>query len=156
MSEVLQHICAAIPLVLQPDVILFMFLGTAIGIAIGALPGLSATMGIAVLIPLTFVDAAADALGMIAGIYNGAMYGGAIPAILLRIPGTPAGIATVFDGYPMAQQGRAQTRAPHRARLVVARQRRQRAGAAAARAAAGGHLAAASAPASTSGWRSSA
>ncbi len=116
MSEVLQHIWAAIPLVLQPEVILFMFIGTAIGIAIGALPGLSATMGIAVLIPLTFAMQPLTALGMIAGIYNGAMYGGAIPAILLRIPGTPAGIATVFDGYPMAQQGRAQHRAAHRAR----------------------------------------
>ena len=109
MSEVLQHILNAIPLVLQPDVILFMVIGTAVGIAIGALPGLSATMGIAVLIPLTFVMTPLAALGMIAGIYNGAMYGGAIPAILLRIPGTPAGIATVFDGYPMAQQGRARS-----------------------------------------------
>jgi putative tricarboxylic transport membrane protein len=107
VSEILGHIAAAIPLVLQPEVVLFMVLGTAIGIAIGALPGLSATMGIAVLIPLTFVMQPLAALGMIAGIYNGAMYGGAIPAILLRIPGTPAGIATVFDGYPMAQQGRA-------------------------------------------------
>ena len=109
MNEVLQHILDAIPLVLQPEVILFMVIGTAVGIAIGALPGLSATMGIAVLIPLTFVMQPLTALGMIAGIYNGAMYGGAIPAILLRIPGTPAGIATVFDGYPMAQQGRARS-----------------------------------------------
>ena len=109
MSEIIQHILNAIPLVLQPDVILFMVIGTAVGIAIGALPGLSATMGIAVLIPLTFVMQPLTALGMIAGIYNGAMYGGAIPAILLRIPGTPAGIATVFDGYAMAQQGRART-----------------------------------------------
>ena len=109
MTEILQHVLDAIPLVLQPNVILFMVLGTAIGIAIGALPGLSATMGIAVLIPLTFVMQPLTALGMIAGIYNGAMYGGAIPAILLRIPGTPAGIATVFDGYPMAQQGRARS-----------------------------------------------
>jgi putative tricarboxylic transport membrane protein len=109
MSDILQHIISAIPLVLQPEVILFMVIGTAVGIAIGALPGLSATMGIAVLIPLTFVMQPLTALGMIAGIYNGAMYGGAIPAILLRIPGTPAGIATVFDGYPMAQQGRARS-----------------------------------------------
>ena len=64
-------------------------------------------MGIAVLIPLTFTMEPVAALGMIAGIYNGAMYGGSIPAILLRIPGTPAGIATVFDGYPMAQKGHA-------------------------------------------------
>lgn len=86
--------------------ILAMVVGTLSGIVIGALPGLSATMGIAVLIPLTFGLDPLVALGMMAGIYNGAMYGGAIPAVLLRIPGTPAAIATTFDGYVMTQQGR--------------------------------------------------
>ncbi|WP_420394519.1 tripartite tricarboxylate transporter permease [Acuticoccus sp.] len=105
--EVFGQIFAALPLVLAPDVIVAMVLGTVIGIAVGALPGLSATMGIAVLIPLTFAMSPLVALGMIAGIYNGAMYGGSIPAILLRIPGTPAGIATVFDGHEMAKRGRA-------------------------------------------------
>lgn len=76
------------------------------GIVIGALPGLSATMGMSVLIPFTFGLDPLVALGMMAGIYNGAMYGGAIPAVLLRIPGTPAAVATTFDGYPMAQAGR--------------------------------------------------
>lgn len=83
-----------------------MVIGTLSGILVGALPGLSATMGIAVLIPLTFGLDPLVALGMMAGIYNGAMYGGAIPAVLLRIPGTPAAIATTFDGYVMSQQGR--------------------------------------------------
>lgn len=82
-----------------------MVAGVIGGIAIGALPGLSATMAISVLIPLTFFMQPSAALGMIAGIYNGAMYGGAIPAVLLRIPGTPSAVATTFDGYPMAQQG---------------------------------------------------
>ena len=107
MGEIFQHILDALPLLFAPATILAMIGGTAIGIAVGALPGLSATMGIAVLIPLTFTMEPVAALGMIAGIYNGAMYGGSIPAILLRIPGTPAGIATVFDGYPMAQKGHA-------------------------------------------------
>ena len=107
MSEIFQHILDAIPLLLAPGTLLAMLVGTAIGIGVGALPGLSATMGIAVLIPVTFTMPPVAALGMIAGIYNGAMYGGSIPAILLRIPGTPAGIATVFDGYPMAQKGQA-------------------------------------------------
>lgn len=98
-------ILSALPLLFSPSVLLAMAGGTAIGVLIGALPGLSATMGIAVLIPLTFTMDPLVALGMMAGIYNGAMYGGAIPAILLRIPGTPAGIATVFDGHPMAQKG---------------------------------------------------
>jgi putative tricarboxylic transport membrane protein len=104
---IFEPILAALPLVFTVEVFISMAIGTAIGIAIGALPGLSATMGIAVLIPITFSMSPLTALGMVAGIYNGAMYGGSIPAILLRIPGTPAGIATVFDGYPMAQQGRA-------------------------------------------------
>ncbi|OLO04899.1 tripartite tricarboxylate transporter permease [Salinicola socius] len=98
-------ILSALPLLFSPAVLLAMAGGTTIGVLIGALPGLSATMGIAVLIPLTFTMDPLVALGMMAGIYNGAMYGGAIPAILLRIPGTPAGIATVFDGHPMAQKG---------------------------------------------------
>jgi|SRR6056297_938133 len=105
--EVLLNIVNAAPGLLDPAVIIAMIAGTAIGIAVGALPGLSATMGIAVLIPLTFSMEPLVALGMIAGIYNGSMYGGSIPAILLRIPGTPAGIATVFDGHEMAKQGKA-------------------------------------------------
>ena len=107
MFEIFQHMADAIPLLLAPSTLLAMVVGTAIGIAVGALPGLSATMGIAVLIPVTFTMPPVAALGMIAGIYNGAMYGGSIPANLLRIPGTRAGIATVFDGYPMAQKGQA-------------------------------------------------
>jgi len=72
---------------------------------VGAMPGLSATMAISVLVPFTFGLEPLVALGLMAGIYNGAMYGGAIPAVLLRIPGTPAAVATTFDGYPMAQKG---------------------------------------------------
>ena len=101
----IDHLTQALPLIFSLEVLLAMALGTAVGVAIGALPGLSTTMGIAVLIPLTFTMSPLVALGLMAGIYNGAMYGGSIPAILLRIPGTPAGIATVFDGYPMSQQG---------------------------------------------------
>ncbi|ATI41585.1 C4-dicarboxylate ABC transporter permease [Pacificitalea manganoxidans] len=107
MATIFQHMLDALPLLFTWQAILAMMGGTAIGIGVGALPGLSATMGIAVLVPLTFTMQPVTALGMIAGIYNGAMYGGSIPAILLRIPGTPAGIATVFDGYPMAQKGQA-------------------------------------------------
>ena len=104
MFEPLLH---ALPYVFQPANLFAMVSGVVLGIAIGALPGLSATMGIAVLIPLTFGLDPLVGLGMMAGIYNGAMYGGAIPAVLLRIPGTPASIVTTFDGYPMAQKGEA-------------------------------------------------
>ncbi|PWR01397.1 C4-dicarboxylate ABC transporter permease [Meridianimarinicoccus roseus] len=80
-------------------------IGVIAGIVVGAMPGLSATMAISVLVPFTFGLEPLVALGLMAGIYNGAMYGGAIPAVLLRIPGTPAAVATTFDGYPMAQKG---------------------------------------------------
>ncbi|MHA7849274.1 tripartite tricarboxylate transporter permease [Roseovarius sp.] len=80
---------------------------TLLGVFIGALPGLNPVMAIALLLPLTYSMDPLVALGMVAGIYNGSMYGGAIPAILLRIPGTPASIATTFDGFPMADRGEA-------------------------------------------------
>jgi len=96
----------ALPNVLGWANMLSVVIGVIAGICVGALPGLSATMAISVLIPFTFGLDPLVALGMMAGIYNGAMYGGAIPAVLLRIPGTPAAVATSFDGYPMAQSGR--------------------------------------------------
>lgn len=92
--------------VLEWQTLFALIIGVISGIVVGSLPGLSATMAISVLIPFTFGLDPLVALGMMAGIYNGAMYGGAIPAILMRIPGTPAAVATCFDGYPMARSGR--------------------------------------------------
>ncbi len=94
---------------IQPDAFLAIVGGVILGILFGAMPGLTATMAIALLIPLTFSMQPLVALGMLAGIHNGASYGGAIPAVLLRIPGTPGAICTTFDGYPMAKQGLART-----------------------------------------------
>lgn len=87
--------------------LLAIFVGTALGLFVGAMPGLSATMAIAILLPLTFSMPPETGLSMLASLYMGAMYGGSIAAILIRTPGTPAAAATVLDGYPMAQQGRA-------------------------------------------------
>lgn len=81
--------------------------GTAGGIIIGGLPGLSCTMGIALLVPITFAMPPETGLLLIAGIFNGAIYGGSISATLVRVPGTPAAIATTFDGYPMTLKGEA-------------------------------------------------
>ena len=78
--------------------LLAMAVGVVAGILLGAVPGLTGTMGVALLIPLTFGMTPLVALGMMAGIHNGASYGGAIPAVLLRIPGTPGAICTTFDG----------------------------------------------------------
>jgi putative tricarboxylic transport membrane protein len=79
--------------------------GVIAGTVIGSLPGLTATMAIAVLVPLTFSMAPASALILMGAIYTGAIYGGAYSAILLNTPGTPSAIATTFDGFPMAKRG---------------------------------------------------
>ena len=93
--------------VIAPLNLLLVVVGTMIGLFVGAMPGLSATMAIALLLPLTFPLPPASGLSMLASLYMGAMYGGSIAAILLRTPGTPAAAATVLDGYPMAQNGQA-------------------------------------------------
>jgi len=92
---------------LQPMTFLYMVLGVILGIIIGALPGMTASMGIILLLPLTYHLEPGTALVMLAGMYCGSMYGGSISAILLRTPGTPSAAATVLDGYPLAQQGKA-------------------------------------------------
>lgn len=92
---------------ISPMNMLFIVLGTAIGIVVGALPGLSATMALALLLPLTFRLPAETGLCMMAALYLSAMYGGSIAAIVLRTPGTPAAAATVLDGFPMGARGEA-------------------------------------------------
>lgn len=79
--------------------------GVVLGIIIGVLPGLTATMGIALLIPLTYYAAPAVGLSLLIGIFAGGIYGGSVSAILLKTPGTPAAGATIIDGYPLAQKG---------------------------------------------------
>jgi putative tricarboxylic transport membrane protein len=91
--------------VLSPLTFLAMSVGVAWGIVCGALPGLGATIGIALLIPLTFGMSPLVALPMLAGVYAGAIYGGGITAVLLGVPGTSADAATVYDGHPLAQKG---------------------------------------------------
>lgn len=87
---------------------LFVILsGTVVGIVIGALPGFTATMGIAVLIPLTYTWTPSTALIFLGAIYCGSMYGGSISAILINTPGTAAAAATAIDGYAMTKNGRA-------------------------------------------------
>ena len=93
--------------VFTPSILFMICVGTVAGIVIGALPGLTATMGVALLVPLTFGRPPLESLSMLMGIYCGAMYGGAISAILIRTPGTPAAAATVMEGYPMAKRGEA-------------------------------------------------
>src|SRR5699024_2059960 len=90
------------------NTILFIILGVISGMAIGVLPGLTATMGVALLLPITFGMEPLPGILLLIGVYFGAVYGGTITAILINTPGTPASAATALDGYPMTQKGEAQ------------------------------------------------
>ena len=89
----------------QPLLILYVALGCFAGIYIGAIPGLSATMAVSLLVSFTFGWSTYPALALMIGIFVGAVYGGSRSAILLNIPGAPAAVATALDGYPMAKKG---------------------------------------------------
>src|SRR6186713_3147317 len=92
--------------------LMLMLAGVSLGVLIGVLPGLGGANGVAILLPLTFQMAqqpggATSAIILLSCIYWGALFGGAITSILFNIPGEPWSVATTFDGYPLAQQGRA-------------------------------------------------
>ncbi|MCP4380792.1 MAG: hypothetical protein GY798_05120 [Hyphomicrobiales bacterium] len=92
--------------IFQPWPFLFLVIGTAMGIFVGAIPGLTGAMLIALTLPLTFYMQPFDAVVLLVAMYVGAISGGLITATLLRMPGTPAAVMTTFDGYPMARSGR--------------------------------------------------
>jgi putative tricarboxylic transport membrane protein len=85
----------------------FMLIGILLGVLIGVLPGLGGANGVAILLPLTFSMTPTSAIIMLSCIYWGALFGGAITSVLFNIPGEPWSVATTFDGYPMAQKGKA-------------------------------------------------
>ncbi|WP_221584892.1 tripartite tricarboxylate transporter permease [Microbacterium sp. G2-8] len=91
--------------VLTPMSVLLVIFGVFIGIIFGSIPGLTATMALAVFLPLTFGMDLTEGLALLLGLYVGGISGGMIPAALLKIPGTPSSVATTFDAYPMAQKG---------------------------------------------------
>lgn len=83
----------------NPEVILMTFIGALGGVLLGAIPGMTATMGVALLIPFSFGMDLIPSIGLLLGIYCGGMYGGSISAILIHAPGTPAAAATLLDGF---------------------------------------------------------
>lgn len=93
--------------ILEPMNFLAVFSGVLMGIIIGALPGLTSPMGVALLIPFTYTMQPVPAICMLVALYCGGTFGGSISAILVHAPGTPAAAATTFDGYPLAQKGQA-------------------------------------------------
>ena len=109
-------------LVLHVNVLLLLLLGTVAGMVVGAMPGLSPTMAIAVLSPLTFQLDLVPALALLIGVYCGGMYGGSIGAILLNIPGHAGAVITAIEGYPMRlREGPASAPGARRHRVVPGR-----------------------------------
>ena len=103
----LAQLGSALISVCHPTSLLFMIAGVAIGIVFGSIPGLSASMAVALMLPLTFSMEASLGMNTLVAVYIGGISGGLISAILLNMPGTASSIATTFDGYPMAQRGEA-------------------------------------------------
>ncbi len=88
-----------------PESLIFLLIGVFVGILFGAIPGMSANLGVTVFLPFTFTLGTVPALLMLCGIFYGANFGGSISAILINTPGTNGACATLLDGYPMAQKG---------------------------------------------------
>jgi putative tricarboxylic transport membrane protein len=105
--EELSALIQGFGVVLTPMNIGLMFVGIILGVLIGVLPGLGGANGVAILLPLTFSMSPTSAIVMLSCIYWGALFGGAITSILFNIPGEPWSVATTFDGYPLAQKGKA-------------------------------------------------
>src|SRR5262249_51568696 len=107
IMEAFELLFLGFQVLLTPKTIGLMMVGLVLGIFVGVLPGLGGPNGVAILLPLTFTMDPTSAIVMLACIYWGALFGGAITSILFNIPGEAWSVATTFDGYPMAQQGRA-------------------------------------------------
>jgi TctA family transporter len=105
--DLLANLAAGFGVALSAQNLAYCFIGVALGTLIGVLPGISPLVAIGMLFPLTFTLPPVASLIMLAGIYYGAQYGGAITSILLNTPGETAAAVTCLDGYPMARQGRA-------------------------------------------------
>ncbi|MEX2449556.1 MAG: tripartite tricarboxylate transporter permease [Rhodospirillales bacterium] len=105
MESLGANIIPALGLVFGPMTLVALFGGVILGIILGALPGFGSSQSLALLFPITFVMSAPDAILFCVAVYSAAEYGGSIPAILIRTPGTPAGAVTVLDGYEMTRRG---------------------------------------------------
>lgn len=102
-----ENLLAGWQIALSPQLLLILLFSVPLGIIVGVMPGLGAVVGVTVLLPLTFGMDASSGICMLVAVYCGAFYGGAVSAILINTPGTPAAICTTLDGYPMARKGEA-------------------------------------------------
>ncbi len=109
MDAIFQNLALGFSVAFQPINIMWVTLGGVLGTIIGMLPGLGPATGVAVLLPLTYAMGPEGALITMCGVYYGAMFGGSRSSILINTPGDGAAIAATFDGYPMAQNGKAES-----------------------------------------------
>ena len=105
--ETLDLLMLGFGIALEPLNLALVIFGCALGLFIGAMPGLGSVNGVAILLPMTFLVPPTGAIIFLAAIYYGAMYGGAISSIMLGIPGASTAVATTFDGRPLALAGKA-------------------------------------------------
>jgi len=107
MSEVFKNLAMGFGVIANAQSILWILIGVCVGILGGAIPGISPSMAVALLLPMTYALSPTVALIMLMGIYIGANYGGSITAVAINTPGTPSATVTAFDGYPLLKKGRA-------------------------------------------------
>ena len=103
--EIFSHLIDGFAVAFEPVNLFLVIIGCAVGLFIGAMPGLGSVNGVAILLPMTFLVPPTGAIIFLAAIYYGAMYGGAISSIMLGIPGASTAVATTFDGRPLALSG---------------------------------------------------
>ncbi len=103
----LENLSIALGIFASWENVFVLFIGVIIGTIVGAIPGMTPTTGVALTLPFTFYMQPVTGILLLLGVYKGGNYGGSIPAILISTPGTPAAACTVLDGYPLAQQGKA-------------------------------------------------
>ena len=105
--DTFDNLANGIVAVVTPMNLLLLLAGVMLGMVVGVMPGLGPSAGLAILLPLTFSLDPTGAIVMLAAVYYGAMYGGTITSVLINTPGESATVASTFDGYPLAKQGRA-------------------------------------------------
>src|SRR4030095_14859157 len=103
----LENLALGFQIAITPFNLFVAVIGILLGTIIGVLPGLGGANGVAILLPMTFTMPPTSAILLFTSLYWGALFGGAITSILFNIPGEPWSVATTFDGYPMAQKGKA-------------------------------------------------
>ena len=102
----LELILSGFATALQPQNLMFIMIGLLFGVFVGSLPGMTATMGVAVMVPFSYYLEADTAMLLMSGVFCGAIFGGSISAVLLGIPGTPASVPTAWGAFPWPSGGR--------------------------------------------------